>query len=326
MWRQMRGGLRWLWQVVGLLALLFAAVPPASAADLLPAPFTGRWIDVNLTTLRATAYQGSKAVYTAPVTTGKRGYATPTGTYYIFSRVRVQDMESLPGDREHYLVKDVQYVQYFRAGGFALHANYWQPSSVFGRVNTSHGCVGMPLAHARYFWNFAGIGTPVYVHRGASPAAAPVVRVDSVVGKDQADARSALVADGLKVAVKPKTTMAEAPGTVLSQSPVAGRTAAKGATVTLTVAEMRALAPLREAAGDDAWAPDVVGLTEGEAIARVEQAGLRATYVNYFDEKSVPEPLRQSLVAVRKGAVFAAQKVPGERLSRGSDYLLAVRR
>ena len=38
------------------------------------------------------------------------------------------------------------------------------PASAFGGYPTSHGCVGMPLAAARFFWNFASVGTPVTVH------------------------------------------------------------------------------------------------------------------------------------------------------------------
>lgn len=308
------------------VAVVFADIGEARAADQVPAPYTGRWVDVNLTTLRATAYTGTKAGYSARVTTGKPGYATPTGTYFIFSRVRIQDMESQPGDAEHYLVKDVQYVQYFRGGGFALHANYWQPPSVFGRANTSHGCVGMVLADAAYFWSFASSGTPVYVHYGKSSGTTPVVKVDSVVGKQNAAARSTLQAGGLKVAVRSRTSMIDDPGTVLAQTPAAGRTVARGATVTLYVAEARAMAPPRPPEGDNAWAPDIIGLPEAEAVARIEQAGLKATYVNYIDEKDVSDQANDSLLAVKKGTVFAALTDDGVLLPRGSEYAIAIRR
>ena len=89
-------------------------------------------------------------MYSAPVTTGKAGYRTPTGTFYIIQRFRVQDMSSANGAAQPYFQPNVEYIQYFYfPGGYALHANYWQPASVFGRANTSHGCVGM-LARARH--------------------------------------------------------------------------------------------------------------------------------------------------------------------------------
>ena len=65
---------------------------------------------------------------------------------------------------EGYLLKNVRYTQYFADGGYALHANYWQPDSVFGRVATSHGCVGMRLADAETVWSFASNGTAVQIH------------------------------------------------------------------------------------------------------------------------------------------------------------------
>ncbi len=124
---------------------------------------SGRWIDVNLSTQTATAYIGDEPVYTAGVTTGKPGLETPTGTFAIFSRVYNETMVSTtPGD-EYYL-ENVYFTQYFAAGGYALHYNYWQPASVFGNVPTSHGCVGMGYGDAAFFWDFADYGTPVVIH------------------------------------------------------------------------------------------------------------------------------------------------------------------
>ena len=322
--------LAWIARLILFAAIVvsasFASVGEANAASTSPVPFAGRWIDVNLTTLRATAFQGARAVYSTGVTTGKPGYRTPTGTYYIFSRYWIQDMRSNPGDPHPYFQPNVRYIQYFKAGGFALHANYWEPAWVFGRANTSHGCVGMPTSAAVYFWNFATIGTPVYIHYGPAPKPTPVVKVGSVVGKSLTDARAALQKNGLKVSVKNKTSMLDTPGTVLAQSVASGKTVAKGTTITLTVAQARALAPLQAARGGYAYAPDVVGLSEADAIARIEQAGLKATYINYFDQKSVPTSAKQALLHVRKGAVFGTLAAVGQRLPAGSDYEIAVRR
>jgi lipoprotein-anchoring transpeptidase ErfK/SrfK len=63
-----------------------------------------------------------------------------------------------------YYLPGVLYTQYFDGIGDALHYNYWSPTSAFGGYPTSHGCVGMPLATARFFWNFATYGTPVRIH------------------------------------------------------------------------------------------------------------------------------------------------------------------
>jgi lipoprotein-anchoring transpeptidase ErfK/SrfK len=49
-------------------------------------------------------------------------------------------------------------------GGIALHYNYWRSDSYFGNVPSSHGCVGMRYDDAKFFWDFATIGTRVVVH------------------------------------------------------------------------------------------------------------------------------------------------------------------
>jgi lipoprotein-anchoring transpeptidase ErfK/SrfK len=60
-----------------------------------------------------------------------------------------------------YYVENVLYTQYFSPDGAALHYNYW--SSNFGYAG-SHGCLGLNLDDAVWFWNWAEVGTPVVVH------------------------------------------------------------------------------------------------------------------------------------------------------------------
>lgn len=153
------------YRLVGvLLALgLFLTFTPSAHAQ------AGRWIDVDLSSETATAYEGDAAVYTAGVSTGKAGMDTPTGSFTILRRVANETMDSStigiprngPGG---YYVTNVYYTQYFTSGGAALHANWWSPDSAFGSYPTSHGCVGMRTGDAAWFWDFASVGTPVYIH------------------------------------------------------------------------------------------------------------------------------------------------------------------
>lgn len=127
------------------------------------APTGGRWIEIDIGSQTATAYVGNDPVYTAAVTTGTPNTPTPIGTFTIFSRVFDETMVSTtPGD-EYYL-ENVFFTQYFADGGYALHANYWQPVSAFGNYPTSHGCVGMLYGDAAFFWDFADYGTQVVIH------------------------------------------------------------------------------------------------------------------------------------------------------------------
>lgn len=141
-------------------------VPPPNPPAIPGPQVTGeRWIDVDLAHQTATAMIGDKPLYTALVSTGKPGWETPKGTFHILSRVPDETMTSASiGAEEYYVLKHVLYTQYFTNVGHALHLNYWRPNYYFGRIPSSHGCVGMRLADARFFWDFARIGTRVTIH------------------------------------------------------------------------------------------------------------------------------------------------------------------
>jgi lipoprotein-anchoring transpeptidase ErfK/SrfK len=142
--------------------------PGATAPD--PPPIPGpqvrgeRWIDVDLERQSATAMIADKPLYTALATTGKEGWETPRGTFHIMVRVPDETMTSVSiGAEEYYVLDHVLYTQYFTDRGHALHLNYWRPDDYFGRVRSSHGCVGLRLADAEFFWNFASLGTRVTI-------------------------------------------------------------------------------------------------------------------------------------------------------------------
>ncbi|MGQ9572355.1 MAG: L,D-transpeptidase [Dehalococcoidia bacterium] len=128
-----------------------------------------RWIAVNLTTQRAMAFVGAQPVRVALVTTGMPGWETPTGEFHIYRRVENETMSSvgsgIPIDSlDGWYVEDVLYTQYFY-GPITLHLNYWRPQSYFGNVPSSHGCVGLGYEDAKFFWDFADIGTRVVVYK-----------------------------------------------------------------------------------------------------------------------------------------------------------------
>ena len=60
-----------------------------------------------------------------------------------------------------YYLRNVLYTQYFTDDGAALHENSW--STNFGHPGT-HGCLGVNLADAQWFWDWAGIGTVLNIH------------------------------------------------------------------------------------------------------------------------------------------------------------------
>ena len=155
-----------LYRIFGVLVavgLFTGSVPIAHAQG------GARSIDVNLSTQTITAYEGSTPVYSAGVTTGRPGWATPTGNFSIVNRVYDETMVSstigIPVDSPGgYDLTGILFTQYFDWSGDALHYNYWSPSSAFGSYPTSHGCVGMQYGPAAFFWDFATYGTPVTIH------------------------------------------------------------------------------------------------------------------------------------------------------------------
>ena len=139
-------------------------------SPLLDARGQEKWVDVNVTTQTATAMVGTRPVYTALVSTGSPGFPSPLGTHKIEDdgRVPVERMTATqagyaPGQAQ-YDVERVLFTQYYDRKGDALHLNYWRPDSVFGNTATSHGCVGMRVHDAQWFWLFGEPGMRVEIH------------------------------------------------------------------------------------------------------------------------------------------------------------------
>ena len=129
-----------------------------------------KWVDVNVTTQTASAMIGARAIYTAPVSTGSPQFPSPIGTHRIEKdgRLAVERMTATQAGynpaQASYDVERVLFTQYYDRNGDALHLNYWRPKEVFGATATSHGCVGMQLHDAQYFWLFGAPGMRVEIH------------------------------------------------------------------------------------------------------------------------------------------------------------------
>ena len=125
--------------------------PPPSP----PAPTGDRWIDVNLSAQRVTAYVGNTPVHSTLASTGLAATPTVAGQYRIYVKY-VSTLMTGPG----YYLPNVPYTMYFYRG-YGLHGTYWH--SNFG-YPMSHGCVNLPTAEAEWFFNWASVGTLVNIH------------------------------------------------------------------------------------------------------------------------------------------------------------------
>ncbi len=115
-----------------------------------------RWIDVDLSQQRVFAYEGDQIVNTFLVSTGTRSTPTVMGKYRIYVKYRLSNMSG-----PDYYLADVPFVMYFYKG-YGLHGTYWH--SNFG-TPMSHGCVNLKTREAKWLFDWASVGTIVYVHR-----------------------------------------------------------------------------------------------------------------------------------------------------------------
>ena len=120
-----------------------------------PGRYTGRYIDINLSEQTLYAFEGTKQVNSFLVSTGRSGYATPTGEFHIYGKDRYALM-----DGPDYYLPNVPFVSWF-LGDYSIHGTYWH--SNFGHV-MSHGCVNASISDAEWVFNWAEVGTAVYIH------------------------------------------------------------------------------------------------------------------------------------------------------------------
>jgi LysM repeat protein len=132
-----------------------SSAPPAAPSPQPSAPTSGRWIDVDLSAQRLTAYQGNTPMRSTLVSTGVPAYPTPTGQFRIYVKYRSTLMTG-PG----YYLPNVPYTMYFYRG-YGIHGTYWH--SNFGRP-MSHGCINLPTPEAGWLFNWASVGTLVNIH------------------------------------------------------------------------------------------------------------------------------------------------------------------
>ncbi len=104
------------------------------------------WIDVDTGEQTLAVLQGANARFVTLVSTGIHGRnATPHGETRVTDKLVHNDMASLPGAEEPYVVETVPWVVHFRPR-YALHGAYWHDK--FG-LRTSHGCVNLSPTDAR---------------------------------------------------------------------------------------------------------------------------------------------------------------------------------
>lgn len=133
---------------------------------------TGKLILLSLSQQRLVACDGNSTAYSAPVTSGRPGMETPTGTFTISYKqspfLMQPDASCKQGDPCWYKATDVNYVMLFKGGGYFIHDWPPQEGAAFGPGTQagrfgSHGCVHVPVGVLAQLYNWAPIGTTTII-------------------------------------------------------------------------------------------------------------------------------------------------------------------
>jgi hypothetical protein len=131
--------------------------------------------------------QDGKVVKTIPISAGSPAHTTYNGQMVMsekFTQTRMNGATVGFTDDDgkgEYDIKDVPHAIRLTSSGTFIHGNYWGSPSVFGSVNTSHGCVGlrdvkgagdknMPAA---WFYNNSIVGDVVVISNTGDKTVAP---------------------------------------------------------------------------------------------------------------------------------------------------------
>lgn len=135
--------------------------PPAGAPSE-----RAKWMEVDLTNQMFRAWEGQTLVYETVAATGRPAVPTLTGQWDTYAHLRYDDMSGWTPDQGSYSLQDVPYVMYYDRG-YAIHGTYWHQN--FGWPQSA-GCVNLTITDAAWVYNWADLGTAVYVH-GVTPGA-----------------------------------------------------------------------------------------------------------------------------------------------------------
>jgi lipoprotein-anchoring transpeptidase ErfK/SrfK len=123
--------------------------------------------NVNVKKHSMTVTINGKLARTIPITAGKDGFTTRSGVKVIMEKFKTKRMDAAtigikPGDPNYYNISNVQWAQRVTSSGEFVHGAPWSGGAQ-GSENVSHGCVGMSLKDAQWYYNQTLRGDPIVV-------------------------------------------------------------------------------------------------------------------------------------------------------------------
>ncbi|MFD0316963.1 L,D-transpeptidase [Streptomyces flavalbus] len=143
------------------------------------------YVDAETKQMKVT--QDGKVVKTIPISAGAPENKTYEGQMVISEKFEETRMNGATvgftddDGKGEYDIKDVPHAMRLTTSGTFIHGNYWGSPSVFGNVNTSHGCVGLqdkkgaddPNTPGAWFYNNSIVGDVVVVQNTGDKTVSP---------------------------------------------------------------------------------------------------------------------------------------------------------
>ncbi|MFF8635859.1 Ig-like domain-containing protein [Streptomyces pilosus] len=143
------------------------------------------YVDAKTKQMKVT--QDGKTVRTIPISAGAPENKTYEGQMVISEKFKETRMNGATvgftddDGKGEYDIKDVPHAMRLSTSGTFIHGNYWGAKSIFGSVNTSHGCVGLadakgagdPNTPGSWFYDNSIVGDLVVVQNTGDKTIAP---------------------------------------------------------------------------------------------------------------------------------------------------------
>lgn len=126
-----------------------------------------RYVEVNLSKQHLWVWQDHAVIYETPITSGATGagLGTVQGLFSIYYKTTNTRLRGYQYGYDYDVA--VKYWMPFYQG-YGLHDASWRNGKFGGSdyyYGGSHGCVNLPDAAAEFVYNWATVGTPVWVHK-----------------------------------------------------------------------------------------------------------------------------------------------------------------
>lgn len=111
---------------------------------------------------------GEEGVF--PASMGRDKYPTPVGIYTVMAKERSVTMDSstvgIPVSSPDGYHREVEFAVRFTSRGLFVHSAPWAVNAL-GNENTSHGCIGLSLEDAEWYFDTVNVGDPVIVRENS---------------------------------------------------------------------------------------------------------------------------------------------------------------